>query len=90
MNATWYHSNDCSGNHDVMARQVRPWRTEPDWLKAPLARHIDGGVRQHIPSGTEAKPLLKSGCMAAIYVLLAVIHEGLCKQGRPCMSHDYL
>ena len=75
--------------YDGMAGQVRPWRTEPDWLDVLPARPIDGGVRQHIPSGTEAKPHSRSGCVVAIFLVSPSSIEACSKQGQPCMSQSY-
>lgn len=49
------NTTDCSGEHEVMVRQVRPWLTKPVLAGAPRVRVNDRGVNQQIPSGTAAK-----------------------------------
>src|ERR1700741_2997340 len=48
-------TTDCSGDHEVMARQVRPWLAKPAPDEAPRVRVCDRGVNQLIPSGTAAE-----------------------------------
>ena len=43
---------DCSGEHEVMARQVRPWLAKPDISGAHKVVMADRSANQQIPSGT--------------------------------------
>lgn len=45
-------TTDCPGSHEVMARQVRLWLTQPALDEAPRVRVSDRGVDQRNPSGT--------------------------------------
>lgn len=64
---------DCTGFHDVLAEQVRPWLAKPDYLNVTRTRNFDGGVGQRIPSGTEAPALNKVRMYGGNLYLLAVI-----------------
>jgi hypothetical protein len=46
---------DCSGEHEVMARQIRPWLAHPALDEAPRVRASDRGANQQTPSETAAK-----------------------------------
>ncbi len=52
-------TTDCSGDHAVMARQVRPWLANPRMTAAPRVRQSDRGANQQIPSGTAAHAATK-------------------------------
>src|ERR1035437_8458947 len=50
------NSTDCSGDHAVMAKQVRPWLAKPSTSAALRVLQTDRGANQHIPLGTAARP----------------------------------
>lgn len=50
----------CSGDHEVMAKQVRPWLAKPVIAGAPRVRVSDRGVNQRIPLGTVTQSHTKS------------------------------
>jgi hypothetical protein len=58
---------DCSGDHDVMARQVRPWSTKPGNVRALASAKKRGGNDQRNSSGTADQPQLKSEWTVGIY-----------------------
>ena len=60
MRARQQASDDCTGNHEMMAKQVRPWLTQPVTGGAHRSAIARLGVSQQIPSGTSAARLNQS------------------------------
>ncbi len=79
-------STDCTGNHDVMAGQVRPGMAEPVSSWALRVRHNDQAPFSKFHQGPRRRPHQKSGCMAAIVTFLTSRNERLANRGRPCMT----
>ena len=77
-------TTDCSSNHEVMARQVRPWSENPALTGAPRVRVSDRGADQKIPSGTAAKSRNQSPDVR-VQSLPSGRHElRAWHRGRPC------
>jgi hypothetical protein len=85
-------STDCTGNHDVMAGQVRPGMAEPVSSWALRVRHNDQAPFSKFHQGPRRRPHLESGCgpartaMAAIVTFLTSRNERLANRGRPCIT----
>ena len=64
--STGDHTTDCSGDHAVMAKQVRPWLVKPRPAGAPGVRDSYWEPTSKTHQGQRRKPQLKSECTGAI------------------------
>lgn len=81
-------TTDCLGDHEVMARQVRPWLAKPAPDEAPRVRVSDRGVNQLIPSGTAAQSCNQSPNVRVQSLPSSRRELRAWHRGRPCTSGE--
>ena len=64
--STGEHTTDCSGDHAVMAKQVRPWLAKPRTSGAPRVRQSEREPTSQTHQGQRLRPQQKSECTGAI------------------------
>src|SRR6516164_8704030 len=79
--ATGNHTTDCSGDHAVMANQVRPWLAESEVSAALRVRQSDWEPASQSHQGQRLMPQQKSGCTGAIYPCKPSRAESLARLG---------
>jgi len=60
------HATDCSGDHAVKVKQVRPWLAKPRPSGAPRVRESEGEPISKTHQGQRLRPQQKSECTVAI------------------------
>ena len=66
------HTTDCSGDHEVMAKQVRPGLAKPEGDTAQQVRLRDREPTSESHQGPRRKPHPKSECTGAIFTVAAL------------------
>ena len=67
------HTTDCSGDHEMMAKQVRPWLTKPAKCHAPRVHTSDGASTSEFHQGQRARLAIKvrmHGCNRRLQVII--------------------
>ena len=78
---TGKRTTDCSGDHTVMAKQVRPWLAKPGTVAALRVQVSDGEPASRSHQGQRHAPQQKSGCTGAIYLCKPSERESLARLG---------
>src|SRR5215472_16951806 len=88
--ATGNHTTDCSGDHAVMASQVRPGLAQPKTSAALRVRKSDWESTRRSHQGQRHRPQQKSGCTGAIYPCKPSKLKAWQGWARPCTDDRFV
>src|SRR5262249_27850327 len=88
--ATGSHTTDCSGDHAMMASQVRPGLAQPKMSAALRVRQSEWEPASRSHQGQRHRPQQKSECTGAIYPCKPSRLRAWQGWGRPCTDTAFL